>query len=375
MSENSFVEVTTQGWGSRIMGSLWGALFGVLLFLLSFVVLWMNEGRTDISRIAENSLPVNASTVDSSAEGKFVAISGVLESSEKLGDPSYLAEGNYLALNRSVEMYAWVERAKSEKKKNTGGSESTTTEYTYAKDWTSSPASSSNFKDPAGHENPQLTIEGQSYKVKTAQVGAYSIDPSRISLPSASQLTLTPEMVLEKKSTLEGNKLYLGKATPAEPKVGDTRISYSALPNSINVTAFGQQQGSSLVPYSEGDSQLYTVYQDTRDGAIATMRSSYKTIGWILRLVGFLMMWFGLSMLLAPISTLLDVLPFLGNVSRTMLNLITFVIAAILSVITIIISILLHSVIFLALLVLLLVGGGGFYLYQQYQAKQKPTLA
>jgi hypothetical protein len=375
VSENSFVEVTTQSWGSRIMGSLWGALFGVLLFLLSFVVLWMNEGRTDISRIAEKSLPVNASTVDSAAEGKFVAISGVLESSEKLGDPSYLAEGSYLALNRSVEMYAWVEHTKSEKKKNTGGSETTTTEYTYEIEWTSRPASSSSFKEPAGHENPQLTIEDASYKVKTAQIGAYTIEPSRISLPSAKQLSLTSEMVLDKKGTVEGNNIYLGKGTPAQPQVGDIRISYTALPNSINVTGFGEQQGSSLVPYTEGDSQLYTVYQDTRDGAIASMRSAHKTTGWILRVVGFLMMWFGLSMVLGPISTMLDVLPFLGNVSRTMLNLITFVIAAILSVITIIISILLHSIIFLTLLVLILVGGGGFYIYQQYQAKEKPVLA
>jgi hypothetical protein len=304
-----------------------------------------------------------------------VAISGVLESSEKLGDPSYLAEGSYLALNRSVEMYAWVEHTKSEKKKNTGGSETTTTEYTYEIEWTSRPASSSSFKEPAGHENPQLTIEDASYKVKTAQIGAYTIEPSRISLPSAKQLSLTSEMVLDKKGTVEGNNIYLGKGTPAQPQVGDIRISYTALPNSINVTGFGEQQGSSLVPYTEGDSQLYTVYQDTRDGAIASMRSAHKTTGWILRVVGFLMMWFGLSMVLGPISTMLDVLPFLGNVSRTMLNLITFVIAAILSVITIIISILLHSIIFLTLLVLILVGGGGFYIYQQYQAKEKPVLA
>ena len=45
----------------------------------------------------------------------------------------------------------------------------------------------------------------------------------------------------------------------------------------------------------------------------AAARSSSSMLTWILRVVGFFMMFIGLSMVLRPLSVLADVLPFLGS--------------------------------------------------------------
>jgi hypothetical protein len=80
-------------------------------------------------------------------------------------------------------------------------------------------------------------------------------------------------------------------------------------------------------------------------------------IGWILRLVGFLLMWVGLSLCFGPITTFLDVLPFLGSASRFVIGLVTFAVALLLSAITIVISMLVHNLLALIVVFGLLIGG------------------
>ena len=44
MSNDSFTEVTGQSWFSRLTGAITGVLIGIVLFLISFPLLWWNEG-------------------------------------------------------------------------------------------------------------------------------------------------------------------------------------------------------------------------------------------------------------------------------------------------------------------------------------------
>lgn len=352
-----YVEVTTRSWGSRLVDSLVGVVVGFLLVLIAFFVLWVNEGRLDMSKVAAKSVPVSAAAVDRSADGKLIAATGVLDSAEQLGDPEYLKPGRYIQLSRDVEMYAWVEHTKSETKKNVGGSETTTTEYTYAKEWTSSPRESSNFKVPGGHENPAMPLEDQTVTVQTAKVGAYSIDPGRIDLPGRSRVQLNTDNVVRGAARLESNYLFLGKGSLQQPQVGDVRLSYTALPAGIEVTAFGQADGDKIVPYlHRGKDTLYSAYQGDRASAIEAMAFEHSLFGWLFRIGGFLMMWVGLYLVLGPISTFLDVLPFLGSLSRGATGLVTFGVALVLSVVTIVISMIAHNPLLLLLLLAVIIG-------------------
>jgi hypothetical protein len=362
---NKITEVTTKSWGSKIGESIKGVVFGIVLFLAAFVVLWVNEGRTDLSKVAmKDTVPIDAAVLDVANEGKPVSVTGMLSSYETLGDPEFLNPGKYLTLTRNVEMYAWVEKSESKTVKNTGGSETTTTTYSYVQEWTSSPADASTFKDPAGHTNPAMPYQDQTFYVNSASVGVYPVNIQGLSLPGQSEVVLNGSMVNPRYAgMLNGNYIfikasgygYYGEST--SPTVGDLRIRYTGLASDINVTVFGQLQSGNIVPYLyKGEDKLYHARMGTREEAIAALSQEHKTVGWILRLVGFLMMWIGLTMFFGPINAVLDVLPFLGSVGRTLISIVMFFVALGLSLATIIVSMIAHNIIALIITIVILVG-------------------
>ena len=151
----------------------------------------------------------------------------------------------------------------------------------------------------------------------------------------------------------------LGRGSLDTPQLGDTRISYSGVAANTPAIAFGKQQGTALVPYlTRQNDRLYRVFVNTdRAGAIQEMNTEYVVMGWILRLVGFLLMWIGLGLCFGPITAFLDVLPFLGSAGRFVIGLVALPVALALSMITIVISILVHNILALIVVLGLLVGG------------------
>lgn len=355
---DQYTEVTHTGFFKNVFNSFIGALIGVLLFFGSFVVLWMNEGTVNLATIAQKSTPASAATVDPSLDGEFLAATGKLNSSETLGDESFLRPGNYLELHRNVEMYAWVEKTSSKTTKNVGGSSTTETTYTYEKQWTSSPESSSSFRHAAGHNNPELPFGSGSWKVSSATMGAYKVDPQALELPSGTELVLDDVATeLDDGWSIKSDYIVNSANALTSPKVGDIRVSYTAVPNNVDVTLFGKASAGQLVPYEAKGTSLYRAFTENREAAIQTLDTEYRLWIWIVRLIGFFMMWFGLIFCFEPINTFLDVLPFLGGASRFVINGVMFGIALLLSIVTIVISIIAHNIFLLIGVWLLFVGG------------------
>jgi Transmembrane protein 43 len=357
---DQFVTIKRTGWLGNIMNSFVGVLFGIILFLVAFPVLWFNEGRTNMATVAQASTLVDGSRVSTQTEGQQVAVAGTLSSDERLGDAPYLAAGTYIQLERKVEMFAWVEHKSTDTRKDTGGSSTTTTTYTYEKQWTSSPEDSQSFEHPQGHSNPPLPVQSTTLVVSSAHVGVYTINPADITLPNPRDINLNSEIVTTAGNRrLVGNYILLGRGSFDTPQLGDTRISYSGVAANTPAIAFGQQQGSALVPYvTRQNDRLYRVFVNTdRAGAIQEMNTEYTVMTWILRLVGFLMMWIGLGLCFGPITTFLDVLPFLGSAGRFVVGLVALPVALVLSIITIVISFLVHNVLALIVVLGLLIGG------------------
>jgi len=151
--------------------------------------------------------------------------------------------------------------------------------------------------------------------------------------------------------------------------VGDVRISFGAIPSGKKVTVFGKLIGGAIEPHLiKGETKFYRAMYGTRDEAIAELKTEYKVAGWIGRIVGFLMMWIGMLLLLGPISTVLDVLPFLGSASRFVVGLLTFPIALALSLVTIIVSMIAHNVIALVIVLVLVLGAILFMFRKKKQA-------
>lgn len=353
---DSYTEVSHQNWFQRLFGSLFSGILGFVFFLASFGVIYWNEGLPDWSKIAQSSKSVNAASPATGEIGKFVAATGKLASDAKLGD-GYLKKGNYVSLSRSAEMYAWGEKKETHSEKQVGGGEKTITEYSYKKEWTSSPESSSSFKKQAGHKNPTMGMKAESWKAEQAAVGKLALDMSAIELPSGTAVSLTDANT--KGGDASGGYLYLGKADASDPDVGDERVSYTGLKPGGTVTVLGElASGTAIKPHATKETTFYRAFAGTREEALSTMSSENKLRVWGLRILGFLLCWGGMRMMLEPLNTVLDVLPFLGSMGRGLTGFATFPIAIVLTLITMIVSWITHSIIAMVLIGVVVVAVG-----------------
>lgn len=361
---DQFTDVTTTGYGGRKINSIKGVVIGLILFIVSFGLLYWNEGRVDLSNIAKTATEISSATIstDASLNGKLISTTGNVNSDQVIGDNLYLNPDKFIATGRQVEMYSWVEKSESHSRTNTGGSETTETTYTYSKSWEENPKSSSNFKHPEGHENPQKSLDSYTNKVTAATIGAYNFDPQSVTLPNFSQLPLNSQNVTLSNGAVLANDSYIfikksADGTFDNPQIGDLRISYHVLRPGFEGTIFGKLSGSKIDSYFDQDgNNLYRLFIGTREQGISTLHSEYTTLLWILRLVGFLLMWFGLMALFGPISVLLDFLPIFGAISRSLIGVATFLVAFVLTIVTILVSVIAHSLIALIVALVITVG-------------------
>ncbi len=366
-----YSETTSTNWFQEMGNALFGMLIGLLLFLASFVLLFWNEGRVDLSQAAKAAIVISADAPAPQANGETVALTGAIASPEILGDGQYVKPGAYVALGRTVEMYSWRESESSKTTKQVGGGKTTTKTYRYNKVWTNKPESSAKFKQATAHRNPAKGLTDQIYKVKDAKIGRYGVDMPNLtsavpmgtcnldaagnaarSTPSA--LRLQPDQLLPvaagiaKPQLIGDQALFLGRGTMATPQVGDLRICYTVLPNQAQVTVFGKLAADRVIPANYGKEPFFRIALGERQAAIAGLKSEYNFQLWAIRIVGFVLMWVGLMLLMGVLSAIANVLPFLGDLVEAVSGFASFIVAGLLSTVTIIVSSLLHNPIALA---------------------------
>jgi hypothetical protein len=298
-----------------------------------------------------------------------VAAAGTLTIDATIGDEPYLDPGPYVVIDRKAEMYAWVEDEESRTKDKIGGGSETTTVYTYKKQWTSSPEQSSGFRHPAGHSNPEMTVESARRTIEEAKVGPFSFTPADCSVSANDELTLTPDIVNLpdvggssgygwRRPRIEGNSIYLGSGTLSDPDIGDLKIGYKVRRPGSNVTVFGQQQGSQLTAYlHDGKDKLFRLFDSDREAAIKQLKVEHKILGWVIGMAGFLMMWIGMTMFFGPLIAVAKVLPILGQIGEKAVGCATFPLAVVLSLIIVFVSKVVHSpIVMLILGVVMAVG-------------------
>ncbi len=344
----------------RSKGALPAALMGILLFLGSFVVLWVNEGRTDLSTIARDALVFRSDAASAEAQGRLVGITGPLAVSEPAGDPDFGVRGDYLLLERKVEMYAWNEKSEDNDR------------YSYSTEWTTSPDDSSSFHQ-AGHTNPPMPYQGRSFYADRGLVGPYTFDPIRAHLTAHEDISPGSDLRLPRGAHLSGNYIYIGAGSPTQPQVGDVRISYSAVPTGQTVTLYGKLEGQHVAAYVRDGDSLYGIWGGGHEEAMAAMHQEYVIMGWILRLVGFLMMWFGMNLVVSPLTNLLGYVPILGRLGRAAIWGVTFLIALVFSLATIVISFIAHRWYLLLAVVAIAIGVTVFLVLRKQ--KREPAAA
>ncbi len=343
-----FVRTTRKSWFSRIMSSFFAVLIGIGMFFGSFVLLFFGEGRVNLSKIAKTAILLDANeSASADAEGQLVAISGELSTEEEIGD-EYLKAGNYLVIEREVEMYAWRESSSTKTRKNIGGSETTRKTYTYSKTWQSNPEKTSDFEEPSGHINPPMEINAKIIQPSTAKIGNYELDAQNIKMPKAEYLSLSASVVDigGNISVANSDYLFMGMGRLNSPEVGDLRIRYKVLKNPVKTaTVLGQLNNSSIGPFKgPKESTLHRAFHGTHKDAVKVLRKEHNTTTWIIRGIGFGLMWIGMMLIFSPLSTFLDIIPLAGNITRNLVAMASFGVSVVLTSVTIIVSMLLHNI-------------------------------
>jgi hypothetical protein len=346
---DSYTEVTSQGWLSRIGASIKGILVGIVMVVVGVVLLWFNEGRAvrtakGLKQGAAAVVTVVPTLLDSSKEGRLVHMTGEATTTEQLSDPDFGVSGTAIALRRAVEMYQWKESSHSEKKKKLGGGEETVTTYTYDKAWSSSAIDSSSFKKPEGHENPgPFKVEEQMFRASQVTLGAYTLSPGLLDkmtdfqpLPITSMAGVRIARGSFAGMTISNGALYLG-ANPASPVVGDTRVSFSLVKPAV-VSIVAKQVGSTFEPFPTEAGTTLEMLQlgaHSADSMFKAAMASNKMLTWILRAVGFFLIFIGVAAVFKPLSVLGDVVPFIGNLIGFGTGLVAFLIAVAISALVI----------------------------------------
>jgi hypothetical protein len=345
MENDSFTEVTSQGWLSRIGESIKGILFGLILFIVAFPLLWWNEGRSveRYNSLKEGQglvISISSTPVEPENNGKLVHTQGLATTDEKLKDDTFGVSANAIKLQRQVLMYQWEESVESKTKEEIGGTKKTIKTYSYAKDWNIRPINSSNFKQP-GYDNPAMLYQSKTLYAKHVYLGAFKLNPSQIrKIDGETELSLhnitPPSKISGKTLTKNDNGFYLGD-NPNTPQIGDLKISFAMI-GATNISLVAQQQGNSFGLYQTNAGGTIDLLKSRLMDANALFEAAHKEntlLTWGLRLGGFLIMWLGISLIFKPLSILASVLPFLGNLIAMGTGILAFFIAVPSTLITI----------------------------------------
>lgn len=321
-------EITTRSWGSRLKDAFIGILIGLCLIIGAVVLIFWNERHSlhtaeSLEQAQKVVISVPDIPVNNENNLKVIYLNGMATTEDKLTDSQLGITVTAINLNRKVEMYQWQEKTETKTESQLGGSEKQTKTYTYDKIWSSSLIDSSNFKNPEGHKNPAtMPIQSQLHYAKTVTVGDFTLPDTLITKINESQAVDLSQVNKESLQTefnkpvnVINNELYLGKDSQ-NPQTGDLRISLSAVyPQEVSIIA--QQTGSTLQPYlaPAGETvMLLSAGRVSPDLMISQAQSENKMMAWILRLVSFIMLIGGFSLILNPLVVLADVIPFLGTI-------------------------------------------------------------
>jgi hypothetical protein len=386
---DSFTEVSSQGWFSRLGGAVKGVIAGAGLTAMACGLLFWNEGRAvKTARALDEgqgiAVSVPADSVGAGNEGKLVVTTGEARGTEPVKDEAFGIVTDGISLQRKVSYYQWVEEKESKTEKKLGGGTETVTRYTYSTRWVSSPVRSSNFKEPKGHLNPDsVRYKDEGFRAKEVKLGAFTLSEGLVrgitrseSLPvTEAQYQALPE-TLRTQARWSGGAFYFGM-NPASPEVGDEKVEFEVVRPQV-VTVAARQSSSSLGAFTASNGNAIEIVKAgtySKDQLFEAAKSDNVTVTWFLRFLGFVVCFVGFSMILKPLSVLADVVPFIGDLVGMGTSMISFVAAFTLSTVSIALGWFAYRP-FLSLGLLTAAGGAAFYLFQkkrQAAAKRAET--
>ena len=130
-------------------------------------------------------------------------------------------------------------------------------------------------------------------------------------------------------------------------KVGDVRIRFKAIKASdkgLLLARFANDRFELF--FTKKNTPLFRFFAgvESQSEAVSILDAEHQTTLWIMRLVGFLMMFFGLILIANPAMTLLSVIPVFAKIGRVAYGIVAFITSLILTGLTILIAMIFNDV-------------------------------
>lgn len=267
---------TYTNWFSRMGNSILSFIFGIVIIVFSFPVLWMNERRNArleslLVRAEHECTSYQSLTPDADRRGELVHLAGGnlhgLGAVRDARFPNINFETGCLKLKSRAEVFQWVEHTNTEEKKDmVGGGVTKVTTYSYSQEWSSSAIDSSSFNNRSKQNH--VALPGMELGTKLEQNICVEYDGGFV-VPSdlVSQMSNFKDLsaTLGKSITDQSGKAFkMGDAglwyyyplrqAGAAPQIGDTRVDFEYIPDgpaSIMALQIEEKGKESFLPFRQ----------------------------------------------------------------------------------------------------------------------------
>lgn len=343
----AITEISRRRIGTRLKGSLGGIVVGILLVCGASIAHWWNEGRAvKTARGLDEgySLVVSGHSeeINPSNDGKLVHVIGDISAAEKITDNDFGVAITALKLKRSVHMFQWTEKSKTETEKKLGGAEESVTTYSYEPKWKSKLIQSSKFKQPSGHENPSA-YPYISYTANTSRsmLGSYAVSDWILSSVNDYEWyeweswdnNKFPNARKTDDNGRPGTSLYIGSGEPGDPDIGDIKVQFQYVPSGT-YSVIAKQSGNRLEPFNTSTGSSIAMVRTGAVDASAMFEQAHTQntfLTWLIRIIGFVIVWVGVRLVFRPLVVLADVVPAIGRIVGIGVNFLSFLLAAVIA--------------------------------------------
>ncbi|MBS2008002.1 MAG: TMEM43 family protein [Cyanobacteria bacterium SZAS TMP-1] len=326
-----YVERTRQSLGDNIAGSFFAAFFGFVFFVGAIYLEVWNEGRAvkdhqSLQAAARDIISVSPTALNPANEGKLLYMTGMVVTKQDLEDHDFDIKLRALRMIRKSAMYQWTEDSNSDTEKKAGGGSETVTTYTYSKQWDEDLIKSASFKRRSGHENPDsFKFPPHQYTAGDATIGAYCLSAKLLEevpavtayVPPRDKDTANLPASAFYKIRVCDNGFYIGK-DPALPAVGDEKVFFSYVPANRQYSLIAIQSQRTLTPFKGGGGTTFDLMEEglvSSDKLLQGAESQSQVMTWALRVLGIFIMFIGLLLMAAPLSAVLSIIPFVGDIA------------------------------------------------------------
>lgn len=355
MNPDNYTQVSYRrnpGYFERVGSSFCGIAVGFIILILSFPLLFYNEGRAvqtaksldEGLRIVNTLSPGNQ--IFGSNEGKLVHLTDRLRSQKPMTDGEFNVNIHCVAVKRNVEMFQWIEH-ENKREYNEGDRTRVETTYSYTKEWRSEVIKSSGFSQSTLYRNPGSMVVAPYVKRNfPVHVAEFQLSEGLINRVDNFQKYIP--LSVPSPFKLVDEQVYKSD-DPYNPVVGDLRINFEfagkSHPDDISqqdiVSIVARQNGRTLSSYQTkaGDS-LEILYHGTKNPQeiFAMEHSNNTTLTWVLRFVGWLLMFIGFQVIMDIFRQLVSFLPIIRDIVSLATGIVAFTMATSLTLTTVAIA-------------------------------------